>query len=295
MHNPGAGDEDHSAEALGSLIERAGHRLAYFATDEPGWERALGMQADLIAIAGGDGTVGTVLTELAVSSPRLVTILPLGSANNIARAFELTGRAPDELIAGWAHAERRRYRLGEITAPDRRELFVETVGGGLFAESILRASQRESENENEDKVELGLRLLRDLVDELPVQPWRVELDGIDHSGDFLAVEAMVVGNTGPKVPLAPAADPEDRLLDIVLIRDQDRDQLAAYLDDRLRRKRSRPLGLTVKRCTRVVLAPPTERSMRIDDTLWETAAWIEDGGHACAAILGAPVEVLVPR
>ncbi len=293
MHNPGAGDEDHSAEAVGSLIERAGHKVAYFSTDEPGWKRALDMQSDLIAIAGGDGTVGTVLAELAAVSPRLVTILPIGSANNIARAFQLTGRTPDELIAGWADAERRRYRLGEITAPDRREIFVETVGGGLFAESILRASQRE--NDDEDKVELGLRVLRELVDELPVQPWRVELDGIDYSGDFLAVEAMVIGDTGPKVPLAPAADPDDRLLDIVLIRDQDRDQLASYLDDRLHRRRSQPLSLTVKRSITVVIAPSTERSMRIDDTLWETAAWIEDGGHARAGILGAPVELLVPR
>ena len=85
------------------------------------------------------------------------------------------------------------------------KIFVETVGGGLFAEAIREAER--DQQDDDDKVELGLRVLRRLVDELPTQPWRLGLDGVEHHGRYLAVEAMVIGETGPRVPLAPAARP----------------------------------------------------------------------------------------
>lgn len=291
LHNSGAGDEAHSAEAIGSLIERAGHEFRHVSIDDPGWQHALDRRYELVAIAGGDGTVGEVLTELGAASAGLVTILPLGSANNIASAFGLGERTPEELIAGWSDAKKHRYRLGLAEAPERREAFVETVGGGLFAESILRAAAVETGDA--DKVELGLRLLRELVDELPAHRWDVELDGVDHSGEFFGVEAMVIGDTGPKVPLTPAADPEDRLLDVVLIADRDRPQLAAYLDDRLSERRPGTLNLKTVRCTAAVLARPAEHSLRIDDTLWRDGG--VDRGHVRATLVPRPIEVLVPR
>jgi diacylglycerol kinase family enzyme len=96
----------------------------------------------------------------------------------------------------------------------------------------------------------------------------VELDGADASGDYLAVEAMVIGETGPNILLAPAADPEDRLLDVVLVTDADRVALLAYLDGRLEGRDGAPPQLTVHRCERATLLPPPARPLRIDDELW---------------------------
>ena len=289
MHNSGAGDETHSAAALGSLIEQAGHELRLVSTDEPGWQQALRQPAELVAIAGGDGTVGHVLTELGAGSAGLITILPLGSANNIARTFGLGERTPEELIVGWSGADRRRYRLGLAETPHRREVFVETVGGGLFAELILRAAAADAD---EDKVDLGLRLLRELLDELPAHRWDVELDGVDHSGELLGVEAMVIGDTGPNVPLAPAADPADRLLDVILIADRDRSQLAAYLDDRRQGRNPRALDLRTVRCTSATLGRPIEHALRIDDALWHDRG--VDSGRVSVTVAPSPIEVLVP-
>ena len=159
---------------------------------------------DLVAIAGGDGTVGDALRALADPAAPAVaaTVLPLGSANNIARTLGLD-LEPAELIAAWADARRCRYRLGELTTATRQLTFLEGVGGGLIAAGIERAML--VENGGDDKVALGLRVLRRLVDTLHEEEWRVELDGADHSGAFLAVEAMVIGETGPRIPLAPAA------------------------------------------------------------------------------------------
>jgi diacylglycerol kinase family enzyme len=222
-----------------------------------------------------------VLRELAKAPQRTVTVLPLGSANNIGRAFGLGDREPEELVAGWDAAERRRFRLGEVKAGVETRTFLESVGGGLFAESIRRAERLETEDT--DKVELGLRVLRRLVDELPVAPWDVELDGVDAGGNYVAVEAMVIGQTGPQIPLAPAADPEDDHLDVVLIGDRDRAELAAYFDDRLAGRPAAAPRLTVHRCRAAVLRSPPA-PMRIDDELWpdvrsdvraRTSGWVD--------------------
>ena len=268
LHNPGAGGEDHDGDELARLIRQAGHEVVDQHAGEDGWERDLDDTTELIAVAGGDGTVGKALLALAdPETPRVpVTVLPLGSANNIARELGLDGD-PAELIAGWDDAGRSRYRLGEIATDARRLTFLEGVGGGLIAAGIERAQQ--VENGDDDKVALGLRVLRRLVETLDPNEWRIELDGVDHGGTFLAVEVMLIGETGPRIPLAPAADPEDRLLDVVLVSDTHRDELADYLDERLAgHDVAAPPALTVHRCEHAVLEPPDGSPFRIDDRLW---------------------------
>lgn len=289
LHNPFAGNENHSAEELERLIGAAGHELVAQAATEEGWERVLEQPADLVAIAGGDGTVGEVLRELASHPPRTATVLPLGSANNIARIFGLD-RDPRELIAGWKTATRSRFRVGEVTAADQRSTFLEAVGGGLFAEVLARAEGTDADRD--DKVEHGLRLLLELVEELPAEPWQVELDGNDHSGDYLAVEALVIGETGPRIPLAPAADPEDHCVDVVLITDPDRAQLAAYLDARIKGDTT-PLALTVHRSRVATLRPPPAHRLRIDDELWPSD-WALSPADDIRIHTNTALDVLVP-
>jgi diacylglycerol kinase family enzyme len=293
LHSPSAGDENHSADAISSVIGRAGHRVEYRLADEPGWEQAIDGRGDVVAIAGGDGTVGRVLRALAGKSPRLAALLPIGSANNIARALGIADESLNDLVAGWATARRRRYHLGEAAGHAESLTFVETVGGGLFAHSILRAQTIDAGDT--DKVELGLRLLRRLVDELPPQPWKADLDGVDHSGEFLAVEAMIVGWTGPGVPLAPTADPEDPLLAVVQISDGDRAGLASYLEDRLEGRDARPPALTVRRCRTARLSRQPTSPLRIDDELCRPDGALSGGRDFSVSISESSVELLLPR
>jgi diacylglycerol kinase (ATP) len=292
LHNPGAGDEDHSAAELETLITSAGHEVVSYSTDEPDWEDALEREPDLVVAAGGDGTVAKALDLLARGAPLLATVLPLGSANNIARAFGLADRTPEELVRGWPEAERRCFRLGELRAPDTHQIFVETVGGGLFAETVRQAEQLETADD--DKLRLGLQTLRKLVDEVPALPWRLKLDGADHSGEYVAVEAMVIGETGPQVPLAPAADSEDRLVDVVVIADRDRDDLARYLDARLAGRDAADPRFEVRRCLQAELQPLAPCPMRIDDSPWDATNWIRRGETARVRVARS-VELLTPR
>ena len=86
VHNPTAGSGSHRAEALTSLLKEAGYSVTACSTKECVYKEALKEQADLVLIAGGDGAVGRVIRCLPhYNTP--VAILPLGTANNIARTL----------------------------------------------------------------------------------------------------------------------------------------------------------------------------------------------------------------
>jgi diacylglycerol kinase (ATP) len=289
MHNPTAGDEDHSADHLSALIAAAGHDVRYQSLDDDGWQRALDEEVELVAIAGGDGSIGKVFRELS-TRPSTATILPLGSANNIARALGIADAEPAELIRRWQDGQRQPFYLGEVAAPDGDWCFVESAGGGLFAETLVRSEVRD---DVEDKVELGLRLLRELVDELGAEWWGLHAAGEDLSGDYLAVEAMLIGETGPNVPVAVTADPADGLLNLVLIAATQRRPLVDYLDARLRGRQPEPPALRTVKARQVRMQPPGGVALRIDDETWDASPWLGDG----TAVLTAgerSVQLLVP-
>jgi diacylglycerol kinase family enzyme len=65
IHNPTAGDDKQPSRGqLKALIREAGHDVRYQSVREKGWSRVLEKKADLVAVAGGDGTVGRVARRL---------------------------------------------------------------------------------------------------------------------------------------------------------------------------------------------------------------------------------------
>jgi diacylglycerol kinase family enzyme len=79
IHNPGAGRQEYDAKALLKLLRRAGHKPRYQSSDEKGWDAVLDKRADLVAVAGGDGTVAGV-TRRMVGRNMPVAILPSGTS-----------------------------------------------------------------------------------------------------------------------------------------------------------------------------------------------------------------------
>jgi diacylglycerol kinase family enzyme len=151
-----------------------------------------------------------------------------------------------------------------------QEPFFETFGGGLFAESIRRAGHLDEDDQAGDKVEIGLRLLRELIEAVPAETWIIEADGHNYSGDYVGVEAMVVGHAGPGIPLAENTNPASTALDLVLIAETDRAPLATYLEGRLREGSVEPPVLTTHRVRKLRLSPPADSPLRIDDELLPT-------------------------
>ena len=64
IHNPKAGDRKHSKKQLIASLRRFGHQTLYRSTKKSGWKKALKRPVDLVAAAGGDGTVQTTALEI---------------------------------------------------------------------------------------------------------------------------------------------------------------------------------------------------------------------------------------
>ena len=58
MHNPTAGRGEHARQELVSALAKAGHQVTYQSTKKSSYKKALKKPADLVLVAGGDGTVG---------------------------------------------------------------------------------------------------------------------------------------------------------------------------------------------------------------------------------------------
>jgi diacylglycerol kinase (ATP) len=288
MYNPTAGDDGVDADELASLLEAAGHAVEAQSLKENGWAAALGRDVDLTIVAGGDGAVAKVFKRLA-GSGKLVALLPVGSANNIAKTLGYRGdESPAAVIERLDEAERGRFDVGSLRSARSGRAFVESAGSGVFTEMLLRAEAVDTSTGGSAKVELGLRLLRDVLVEQEARPWRVEADGVGLSGEFLAVEAMNVRSLGPNVPLAPGADPGDGLLELVLVRPQDRDELVAYAEARLAERSAPALELEIRRAERIEVGPPEGWKLHFDDEL------LEHVGNGVSISLASGLDVLRP-
>jgi diacylglycerol kinase (ATP) len=261
MHHPGAGPGSHDRAALEAAVAGAGHRTTYHSVEDDGWRAALAEPADLVAVAGGDGTVARVLIEAAGRGVP-VAVIPLGSANNIARSLGYPGGEPDPAAAAgrWERAPRRPFDIGLLEGPGPSEPVIESAGGGLLAELLRRAREPGPPVSGAAKLRRGRALLADALAEAPLLPWRIDLDGRDLSGRYLAVEALNIGTVGANVRLAPTADPGDGLLDLVLAGEDERRLVLGGV----------PLPAHRGRILR--MEPPEGCPLHVDDDLWPTDA-----------------------
>jgi diacylglycerol kinase family enzyme len=289
MSNPSAGENGFDARDLTKLLESEGHAVIAQSVKEDGWEDALSHDVDLVVAAGGDGTVAKVFKKLA-GREKVATILPIGSANNIATSLGYEEDDQRRLVRDWPRAERRRFDIGSLRGDTGSLAFVESAGGGVFAEMLVRADEIDSTPGGEAKVNLGLRLLLEIVTETPALEWTIQVDGVDVSGEFLAVEAMNTGLLGPNVPLAPAADSSDRMLDLMLVRTDDRAALAAHAKARLEQRSPPPLEIDVRRGRQIMLQPSPPTALHYDDDLVDKT----DGNRSFRVSVDSALDVLVP-
>jgi diacylglycerol kinase family enzyme len=115
MHNSKAGRGNHAKKDLTAALANAGHQATYQSTKEGDYKKALKKPADLVLAAGGDGTVGKVGREL-IDSGIPLSVLPLGTANNLARSLGFTA-SPEEIINALERGRRRAFDIGLTRGP----------------------------------------------------------------------------------------------------------------------------------------------------------------------------------
>ena len=268
IHNPSAGDAELDESALKEMLSEAGFQVRYRSREED-WKKGLRDQekSELVIAAGGDGTVTRVALELEGADIPLA-ILPLGTANNVARALGLVGSA-QEIAARWKAAQPRALDIGVVSASWGEYRFIESVGGGVFARLIASAGDDSLRLMTGAKGDRALAVLEDVLEEAKPSRWEIELDGRDLSGDYVAIEAMNMRFVGPKVPLAPDADPGDGLLDLVLIGSKERRLLLEYVGRRLREAAAEMPELPVERGRHVRLRSVDGLPLHVGDDVVE--------------------------
>ncbi|HJQ23564.1 MAG TPA: diacylglycerol kinase family protein [Blastocatellia bacterium] len=293
IHNPTAGDESFSASELTALIERAGHQVLYRSSKKD-YKSALRLPADLVAIAGGDGTVHKVAMEL-LGRHTPLAVLPCGTANNIAKSLGIEG-SPQALIAGWPSARQQGFDVGVARGPKGESRFLEGVGLGLFSGlmSILGEIDDEYDidfDDPEQKLHSDIKALEALVAEYPPCEVEVIIDEQRLTGKYVLIEAMNIKSVGPNLQFAPEADPGDGLLDFVFVTDDERAAMLDYLRRRRRSSEAWP-RLTVHRGRHIRVAWQGAE-VHLDDKIWLDK---EDHQEAASESPHAPViDVTVER
>jgi diacylglycerol kinase (ATP) len=228
IHHPGAGDDDQpDAAALQKLLQRHGHTVNYQSADDKLWAAVLDFPADLVAVAGGDGTVGRVAKKLIGRDIPLAPI-PLGTANNISKTLGLTGHTLDEIVAHWHAGRLVTFDVGVANGPWGTRYFVEAIGVGLFACAIPLADKNKTLHRLKDadaKIAYALGMLRERLERCEPHALAMTLDGKSISGEYVLFEAMNMEFVGPNLYLAPDMRPDDGLLDVVVVTTSERDKL----------------------------------------------------------------------
>lgn len=233
LHNPSAGSKDHTDDTLREQLGSRGYEVVAIVAKPRELPDVLShTRCDLVVAAGGDGTVGRAAGKLAGRELPLA-ILPLGTANNIARTLGIDAEA-EELatwIDGWQGRTPRAVDLALATLAGRPKPFLEALGFGVFPEVMHLAEQAEPGRSREHELRRDLALFRSVVEAAKPAFYSLTSDLGDHSGEYLLVEVMNIPYLGPHLPFSPASRPDDGILELCLVGEAERPALLALIAD----------------------------------------------------------------
>ena len=283
LYNKKAGDTveiDEVRQAVG----RHGHDIVSVSEKDDGLDELVTSNPDLIAVAGGDGTIAAAARRLPGCGIPLA-ILPLGTANNIAKSLGCSSDI-DESVARWNARRRRPFDLGIARGPWGERRFVEGIGSGLIARGIaeMDALTADDDRPASSKVADAVERYREVLSRLKPQRCTLEIDGVRTTVDALLVEVLNIGSIGPNIALASDADPSDGVFTVVTASEEHRVSLDRYLIDR-GRGRDRVLSLPSHRGRHVVVDGPGD--LHVDDEV------ILSTGAVSALIEPAALEFIV--
>ena len=212
---PGGGGARIGEQSVAAL-RAAGHEVTEVVAGslDQAWATCAALVADgvdVLAVVGGDGVV-SMATDLCAGTPTAVGIVPAGTGNDNARSLGITrDRAVEILLAD----RRRTVDTLHLLEPDRHVL--SSVPAGLDA--------RISDRANRWPRVLGSRtyILSALVEiallrRQPPLHYVLTVDGEPRAVEALVVVPVNMPYFGGGLPICPAADPADGLLDLVVIR-----------------------------------------------------------------------------
>jgi diacylglycerol kinase (ATP) len=232
VHNASAGTHEPTKEQLVALIEGAGFRVKYRNSKRPDIEAQLDNQGDLVIAAGGDGTIAKI-AKIMLSKPEQGTplaILPIGTANNIALSLGITD-TPEVLIQRWNETPLRKLSHGVVRAHWGEQRFIEGVGLGSLAEATTpKPKEKGAPKSRKQRINAGRVAFRRAIKHAKPERLYITVDGTRIEDEVVLIEILNISQVGPRLRLAPNADPGDNLLDVAYVTTEHRDALLEWLD-----------------------------------------------------------------
>lgn len=189
---------------------------------------------ELLVVAGGDGTLSEVVTGLLgadLGGYAEIALLPLGTGGDFARTLGLP-RGLDAALEVIAHGRPRRIDAGRVTfageGGTRRTTYFANAASfgisGLIVELVNRTSKAFG-----GRASFLAGTLRGIARYRPV-PVSVRVDGaLAHEGPLVLGAAASGRYFGGGMCVAPEAQPDDGLLDVVIVRGLPKPRLVAKL------------------------------------------------------------------
>ncbi|HEY5902734.1 MAG TPA: diacylglycerol kinase family protein [Anaerolineales bacterium] len=229
--NPGAGKADEGPKNL----ERAARILKEHGIDVdvvlahpkeeavPIAKKAVKDGYDLVIAMGGDGTLEAVISGIVGSKTRL-GILPVGTANNVARSLGIPLDLEEACVL-IAEGNTNKLDLGQAKMKDgRKQVFFEMAAVGLVA-AVYPYANKVSNGRLSELKDAAMTFLHQ--DTRP----KVKLTLDDESKIELETMLVVVSNTpifGKNFLVAPNASLQDGLLDISVYPEFSKAELLSY-------------------------------------------------------------------
>jgi diacylglycerol kinase family enzyme len=154
--NPRAGDGSPSLDELLSAAEALGVRVHVLGQGEDLTELAREADADVLGIAGGDGSLGAV-AEAAIERDLPFVCVPWGTRNHFARDIGVPVDDPLRAVAAFRDRVERSIDVGRAA----ERVFVNNVTLGIYARLVHRRESRRRRREAFARLRALLISLRD--------------------------------------------------------------------------------------------------------------------------------------
>ncbi len=231
VHNPSAGTGSPTTEELLALLEEAGFPAKACSPKDKNFSKILARASGLVIAAGGDGTIAKVVTQLKDRETR-IAILPLGTANNIAHSFGITGPL-EQIVAGWQSGSEKRLDIGVAEGPFEKRRFLEAVGVGALAD--VTSKKIREVGTLAKQVERGRDAFRKVLRKAKPIKVKLNLDDRKMREEVLLLEIMNIGFVGPNLRLAVEADAGDGKFDVIFVPADRREEMLEWLEEPERR------------------------------------------------------------
>jgi diacylglycerol kinase family enzyme len=177
--NPRSGTDSPTADELRAAAETLGVRVHVLGSDDDLPEVARAAGADVLGMAGGDGSLGAV-ADVAIEQDVPFVVVPFGTRNHFARDIGLDRDDPLAALAAFADGVERRVDVGR--AGDR--LFLNNVSLGIYARLVHR---REHHRRRRDALARLRAIVLTLKDRRRLQRFTID-------GDVVRARLVLVAN-----------------------------------------------------------------------------------------------------